>query len=188
MTQARAPRAILVAALLISGCTPSSPGPSPSAAQPATSPAAACMRNLPAPGRVVAAMGGQDRGALLLVTSGGPGGVVNGLSICRWEHSAAGFVDTDGTGGGNDMSVPTTISVDRAVTTAIAPIEHALGGRVALQVAAVKVTLSDGSGQDAVISSGYWIAWWTGQGPAAVAALDASGTRLSETPFTAESR
>ena len=133
-------------------------------------------------------MGGQDRGALLLVTGGGPGGVVNGLSICRWEHSAAGFLDTDGTGGGNDMSVPATISVDRAVTTAIKPIEHALGGRAAPQVAAVRVTLSDGSVQDASVESGYWIAWWTGLGPAAVAAFDGSGALLSNTPFTAETR
>ena len=133
-------------------------------------------------------MGGQDRGALLLVTTGGPGGVVNGLSICRWEHSSAGFLDTDGTGGGNDMSVPTTISIDRAVTTAIEPIEHAFGGRAASQVAAVRVTMSDGSHQDAAVAGGYWIAWWTGPAPAAVAAFDGSGTLLSETPFSAESR
>jgi hypothetical protein len=47
------------------------------------------------------------------------------------------------------------------------------------------VTLSDGSVRDAVVSSGYWLAWWPGEnGPASVTALDASGSILSDTPFT----
>ncbi len=52
-------------------------------------------------------------------------------------------------------------------------------------MAAVKVTLSDGSVRDAVVANGYWLAWWVGsQGSSSVAAFDTSGVRLSDTGFT----
>ena len=111
------------------------------------------------------------------------------IDACRWDRAAAGIETTDSTGGTVSASPPAIISVDRAVTTGMEPIEHVLGGRSAPAVAMVHVTLSDGSVQNAVVSNGYWLAWWAGsKGSASVIALDASGAKLSDTPFTAASR
>jgi hypothetical protein len=111
------------------------------------------------------------------------------LDACRWERTAGGIEATDSTGGTLSASPPPILSVDRAVTTGMEPIEHVLGGRSAPVVAMVQVALSDGSVQNAVVSDGYWLAWWAGsKGSVSVIALDASGAKLSDSPFTAASR
>jgi hypothetical protein len=113
---------------------------------------------------------------MLLVAPVASGPALLYLDACRWERTAAGILVTDDVGGTVLASAPPIISVDRAETTGIEPTEHLLGGRSAPAVATVRVTLSDGSVQNAVVSGGYWLAWWGSQGSASV------------TPFTAESR
>ena len=135
----------------------------------------------------VVTIGKGASGAVLLVTSVAGYASLLHIDACRWDRAAAGVETTDSAGGTVLASAPSILSIDRAVTTGMEPIEHVLGGRSAPAVATVQITLSDGSVQNAVVSNGYWLAWWAGtQGSASVIALDASGAKLSETPFTAE--
>ena len=54
-----------------------------------------------------------------------------------------------------------------------------LGGRVAVGVAGVELTLADGRGVTASVANGYWLAWWPSDTLAQeVLALDASGSVL----------
>ena len=136
----------------------------------------------------VVTIGKGASGAVLLVTSVAGYASVLHIDACRWDRAAAGIETTDSVGGTVLASAPPILSVDRGLTTGMEPIEHVLGGRSAPAVATVQITLSDGSVQNAVVSNGYWLAWWAGtQGSASVIALDASGAKLSETPFTPES-
>lgn len=137
----------------------------------------------------VVTVGKGESGAVLLASSVAGDATLLHLDACRWERTAGGIEATDSTGGTLSASPPPILSVDRAVTTGMEPIEHVLGGRSAPVVAMVQVALSDGSVQNAVVSDGYWLAWWAGsKGSVSVIALDASGAKLSDSPFTAASR
>ena len=117
----------------------------------------------------VVTIGKGASGAVLLVTSVAGYASVLHIDACRWDRAAAGIETTDSVGGTVLASAPPILSVDRGLTTGMEPIEH-------------------GSVQNAVVSNGYWLAWWVGtQGSGRGIALDASGAKLSETPFTPES-
>jgi len=69
------------------------------------------------------------------------------------------------------------------------PPAHLVGGRAAPNVARVLVAAADGAIHEAVVTNGYWLAWWVGDpGSTSVAALDASNAILSQVPFTEPSR
>ena len=140
------------------------------------------------PSHVVTIGNGASGAVLLAAPVAGDASLIH-LDACRWERTPSGVLATDSSGGTVSASVPSTVSVDRAVTTGMEPTEHVIGGRAAPVVATVQVTLSDGSVKNGVVSGGYWLAWWAGPaGSAHVTALDVSGTSLSDTPFTAPSR
>ena len=181
--------ALVVVAVFVGACS-AIPSPVPTTGAPAVLSPEASSCHDPSGGAPIAVVtiGKGASGAVLLVTSVAGYASVLHIDACRWDRAAAGIETTDSVGGTVLASAPPILSVDRGLTTGMEPIEHVLGGRSAPAVATVQITLSDGSVQNAVVSNGYWLAWWAGtQGSGSVIALDASGAKLSETPFTPES-
>jgi hypothetical protein len=182
--------AFVAVALLVGACTATNTAtaPLPTISAVLTPEAVACQNESVGALKPVVAIGTGASGAMLLSAPVASEPALLYLDACRWERTAAGILVTDDVGGTVLASAPPIISIERAETTGIEPTEHVLGGRSVPAVATVRVTLSDGSVQNAVVSGGYWLAWWGSQGSASVTALDASGASLADTPFTAESR
>ncbi len=181
------PIAILVAAC--AAVPPAAPGSTMTPAATGPSEVAACRRGGPAGLEPVVAAGAGDRGALLLVARATTAGSLVRLTACLWERDAEGGEATATTSSTLAPSTPPAISIDRAVTTAGGTLLHLVAGRAARSVAAITVTLGDGSYEDAILSDGYWLAWWSGpQRPDRVAAFDRGGERLADTPFSSPSQ
>ena len=98
------------------------------------------------------------------------------LGACLWQAGSTRPIINAGVVG---PAPDAALDLERVIRTDGTPMVHALGGRVADEVASVVVTLADGSRQDAAVTDGYWLAWWTGPtSSTAVVASDAAGTEV----------
>ena len=169
--------------------------PSPSATSAPPSPAAsvspevaACQTNSSNPLTPVLAISHGTTGMILLVGSAevGPEDPPPGpkllLSACRWERVSDGVQVMDVTSAIVLAEAPATASVDFGMQAGMDHEQLVVGGRAAPAVAAVRLGLRDGSVVDAVVSNGYWTAWWLGAPMAlTIEALDATGAVMSST-------
>lgn len=130
-----------------------------------------------------------DGGAMLLVapTPGDPASIW--LGACEWRRdgSAVQIVMAQGASASTDVTAGAKLG--RGIWDQAMPGDHLLGGPASSDVAAVTVTLADGSTIEATVASGYWLAWWTnGVGSAQIVATDAAGNILSDMPFDDSAR
>jgi len=171
-------RVLLLFAVCVVACCRASSSVAPSPAHPTA--ASACHALAGQGWQVAVEIDRSDASALALVSG-------DSIATCLTTRADGDFGNTSLGVGGFPATSPVALSY---LTSQKAGEQFILVGRSPSAASGVRLTLADGTNQDASLGSGLWLAWVSAaSNPTLIEAIDASGaTIVDSTIRTASSR